>query len=244
MKTPHLAVSFDRSHIVTPSTNASPRLWPIELKKCCLSLSTKPKVPSWGGRKIVDNNLLSQELLHHYDRKSTKKVRCAMKVDLMKAYDSVRWDFVIKALELLGFPFKFIGRVEECIKTPKYSIAFNGELTGFFGGSRGLRQGDPISPYLFVIAMEVLSRLLNRATREPSFKHHWSYKELNLTHLCFADDLMIFCHADENSLGIVKRALDRFTFWAGLEANPSKSNIFFSRVSEESKQALLPILGY
>ncbi|XP_031258575.1 uncharacterized protein LOC116116663 [Pistacia vera] len=89
--------------------------------------------------------------------------------------------------------------------------------------------------------MEVLSKLLNRTAGEPSFKHHWRCKELNL---CFADDLMIFCHADENSLGIVKRALDRFTFWAGLKANPSKSNIFFSEMSEESKQALLSILGY
>ncbi|KAJ0040292.1 hypothetical protein Pint_27485 [Pistacia integerrima] len=197
-----------------------------------------------GGRKIVDNILLSQELLHHYDRKSAKGARCAIKVDLMKAYDSVRWDFIIKALEVLGFPLNFIGWVEECIKTLKYSIAVNGELTRFFSGSRGLRQGDPISPYLFVIAMEVLSRLLNRAIEEPSFKHHWRCKELNLTHLYFADDLMIFCHADENTLGIVKRALDRFTFWVGLEANPSKSNIFFSGVSEESKQALLSILGY
>ncbi|XP_031254572.1 uncharacterized protein LOC116112594 [Pistacia vera] len=145
-----------------------------------------------GGRKIVDNILLSQELLHHYDKKSAKGARCAMKVDLMKAYDSVRRDFVIKALELLRFPLKFIGWVEKCIKTPKYSVAVNGELSGFFSG--GLRQGDPISPFLFLIAME--------------------------------------------------RALDCFKFWAGLEANPSKSNIFFSGVSEEGKQALLPILGY
>ncbi|XP_031256491.1 uncharacterized protein LOC116114486 [Pistacia vera] len=83
------------------------------VKRVLLQFVNKAQGAFVGGRKIMDNILLSQELLHHYDRKSAKGARCAMKVDLMKAYYSVRWDFVIKAPELLGFPLKFIGWVEE-----------------------------------------------------------------------------------------------------------------------------------
>ncbi|XP_031270934.1 uncharacterized protein LOC116129328 [Pistacia vera] len=105
------------------------------------------------GRKIGNNILFSQELLHHYNRGSDKVRRYAIKVDLLKAYDSVRWNFILKTL-----------------KTPKFSIALNGELTRIFGGTMGLRKGDPIFPYLFVIAMEILSRLMFRVVAKEDFK--------------------------------------------------------------------------
>ena len=70
---------------------------------------------------------------------------CALKVNLMKAYDTVRWDFVGVVLNILGFPERVVQWIRECISTPRFYISINGELNGFFPGERGLRQGDPMS---------------------------------------------------------------------------------------------------
>ncbi|KAL0292943.1 UNVERIFIED_CONTAM: putative ribonuclease H protein [Sesamum angustifolium] len=84
-------------------------------------------------------------------------MRCALKVDLRKAYDTVEWDFLSAVLQMFGFPGTFIGWVEECVTTPMFSVCINGNPHGFFKGSRGLRQGDPMSPFLFVMIMEMTS---------------------------------------------------------------------------------------
>ena len=77
-------------------------------------------------------------------------------------------EVLLDLLRALRFPQKFIGWIRECICTPKFSLNINGEMTGFFGSARGLRQGDPISPYLFVLVMEALTRLLNQRVEEAN----------------------------------------------------------------------------
>ena len=93
-------------------------------------------------RRINDNVLLAQELMRGYHRVDSPP-RGAIKVDLKKAFDSVRWDFIMDLLEGLHFPLKMIRWVASCISTPKFSLNINGSLEGFFKSSRGLRQGDP-----------------------------------------------------------------------------------------------------
>ncbi|XP_074306305.1 uncharacterized protein LOC141641547 [Silene latifolia] len=114
------------------------------------------------GRSIMGNILISQDLVRLYTRKSMSP-RCMLKVDLRKAYDSIEWKFVHQMLQSLNFPPKFIQWLMNCITTTSYSIVLNGQSHGFFPGKRGLRQGDPLSPLLFTLCMEYLSRLLNEA---------------------------------------------------------------------------------
>lgn len=83
--------------------------------------------------------------------KAIGKPRCAIKIDIKKAFDSVHWGFIINTLIAMGFPSLFIQWLTECITTPSFSIKVNGRLEGFFKGARGIRQGNPLSPYMFVI---------------------------------------------------------------------------------------------
>ena len=116
----------------------------------------------------------------------------------------------------------------ECISTPRFSVNIYGELAGFFGSSRGLRQGDPFSSYLFVIIMEGLSMLTQSRVEESvqqgvPFEYHWRCKFTKTTNLCFADDLMLFCGNSIHSARILSKALKDFSELSGLTPNINKS---------------------
>lgn len=87
-----------------------------------------------------------------------------------------------------------------CVTTVQFSVMVNGSLEGYFNGKKGLRQGDPLSPYLFVLGMEYLSRLLAGLEEERNFQYHPKCHRIKLTHPSFADDLMLFCKGNEGSI--------------------------------------------
>ncbi|XP_074316286.1 uncharacterized protein LOC141652637 [Silene latifolia] len=151
------------------------------------------------GRSIMGNILISQDLVRLYTRKSVSP-RCMLKVDLRKAYDSIEWKFIHQMLQSLNFPPKFTQWLMNCVITTSYSIVLNGQSHGFFPGKRGLRQGDPLSPLLFTLCMEYLSRLLQVACEYQGFKYHPLCKCLKLSHLMFADDLLLFVVVISNLL--------------------------------------------
>lgn len=122
------------------------------------------------GRLLGENVLLATEIVHGYNRKNIDP-RAILKVDQRKAFDSVRWDFILSALRALNIPEKFVNWICQCITTPSFSICVNGESGGFFKSTTGLRQGDPLSPYLFVLAMEVFSSLL-KARFDAGYIHY------------------------------------------------------------------------
>ncbi|GJZ15926.1 RNA-directed DNA polymerase, eukaryota, reverse transcriptase zinc-binding domain protein [Tanacetum coccineum] len=127
-----------------------------------VSLNQSAFVP---GRHIQDNILITQELLRGYNRKSGAK-RCAMKIDLQKAYDTINWEFLKEVLQTVGFHDIMIKWIMTCITTASFSICVNGEIKGFFKGGRGLRQGDLISPYLFTLVMEVFNMIMIKNVQE------------------------------------------------------------------------------
>ncbi|KAE8668369.1 hypothetical protein F3Y22_tig00112343pilonHSYRG00209 [Hibiscus syriacus] len=174
---------------------------------------------------IMDKDFISAEVVKGYSRKSLSP-RCAIKIDLQKAFDSVNWDFLLAVLEAMGLPDKFCNWIKVCITIPMYSVSLNGSLVGYFKGARGIRQGDPLSPYLFVLVMNVLSSLLNIAARKGIFRFHPKCKRIQLTHLCFADDLLVFCHGSLDSVLGVKSTLEKFYEFSGLKLNVSKTELF------------------
>lgn len=177
------------------------------------------------GRSMIENIYLAQELLRKYNRKRISP-RCMIKVDLKKAFDSVNWGFIAEILKGLNFPSRFINWVMVCVSTPSYSISLNGNVHGFFKGHKGLRQGDPLSPFLFVLCLEYLSRLLKVATNDSEFNHHPRCAQLKITHLAFADDLILVSRGDPASVKILMDCLHNFGNKSGLRANTLKSNLY------------------
>jgi len=195
------------------------------------------------GRNISDAIMLTQELIHN-NHLSTGPAKYATKIDLRKAFDTMRWEFILAELKAIAIPQCMIDWIQLCISTTHYIVIINGELHGFFNSSRGIRQDDPLSPYLFVLAMEGLSGLLQYATQNPSFKYHWHCKPNSITHLCFANDLMLFCNVDPDSIGILKACLDKFSQLSGLTINHSKSSLYLSSVIEELQSNIQQLLGF
>lgn len=176
--------------------------------------------------------------------KHSSSPKCALKVDIMKAYDNVRWDFLWDVLHSMNFHPLMINWIKACITTANYSLSINGEITGNIMGKRGLRQGDPLSSYLFVIVMEILTQLLKEQSLSPNFHFHWRCDKTKTINLCFADDLMIFCKGDLRSIKCIQEALSEFASLSGLVPSPGKSNAFFSGVPSTVKTSILDTLGF
>lgn len=149
------------------------------------------------GRSIFDNVIMGHECLHHIKNKRVgRQGWVALKLDMRKAYDRVEWCFLERLLLKLGFHVAWVHLIMECVRTPIFSILLNGVPTGKIFPQRGLRQGDHLSPYLFLIVSEVLSSLITGAVARQNMTGFKPGKFCpEISHLFFADDSLIFCKA-------------------------------------------------
>ncbi|XP_039025453.1 uncharacterized protein LOC120158749 [Hibiscus syriacus] len=148
------------------------------------------------------------------------------------------------ASEALQLPNTFIGWIESCFNEARYSISFNGSLIGFFKGARGIRQGDPLSPILFVIAINVLSCLLNLVATKGLFGYHPKCKKLGLTYLYFVDDLLIFCKGNIESVYGVISVLDQLYEMSGLKLNYAKCELYIVGITFRNLEHILQSTGF
>jgi hypothetical protein len=147
------------------------------------------------GRLISDNVLAAYETLHSMHTRMYGKVGyMALKLDMSKAYDRVEWEFLEEVLRRMGFADRWIQLIMKCVSSVTYSVLINGNPVGSIRPTRGLRQGDPLSPYLFILCAEVLSFQLQKAERTGLLGGvPTSPRGLRLNHLFFADDSLLFC---------------------------------------------------
>ncbi|GKC38640.1 putative reverse transcriptase domain, reverse transcriptase zinc-binding domain protein [Tanacetum coccineum] len=132
-----------------------------------------------------------------------------------------------------------------CVTSASYSISINGNIHGYFKGKRGLRQGDPLSPYLFTLVMEILTLILQRRVRlSDSFRYHKHCEELGIINVCFADDLFIFARGEVDSAKVIMDSLDEFKRVSGLNPSIPKSTAFFCNVLNHVKMAILNVMPF
>lgn len=158
--------------------------------------------------------MIVQDLLRVYGR-SNMSPRCMMKIDLSKAYDTVSWRFVENLLMNLLFPTKFIKWIMACLRSAHYFLILNGRIQGEFERKKGLRQGDPMSPLLFVLTMEYLTRVLLWYNHHSGLNFHPGCKRANLPALCFIDDLILLSKANVKVVSSLLNAFDMFSIASG-----------------------------
>jgi hypothetical protein len=187
-------------------------------------------------RNIQDNTILAHELLHSFKAKRGKGGYMFLKLDMEKAFDRMEWKFLLAILEKLGFSPIWISWIRTCISTPTFSILLNGCPYGFIPPSRGLRQGDPLSPFLFILGSKVFSRLMFKEERNGSIQGLQIARNcLAIHHLLFADDLLIFGKATTFVAASIKSCLDKYCRGFDQMVNSSKSSIKFSKNILSSK---------
>lgn len=168
---------------------------------------------------------MASEIVQGYHKIGGPK-RITLKVDIAKAFDTIRWKFIFQCLRSLSVPEVFLRWLHACVCTISYSLGFNGAIYGYFKGTRGLRQGDPLSPYLFVLAMNCLSLMLNKAARNGVFGYHAKCQRTALTHLYIADDLLIFYDGSTSSVNAILDILKDFELRSGLAISVEKTSLF------------------
>jgi hypothetical protein len=167
------------------------------------------------GRSIQDNSIMAHELFHTMKYKRGGGGLMALKLDMEKAFDSMEWFFLLKILALLGFHPTWINWIGQCITTSSFSILLDGSPYGNFKPTWGIRQGDPLSLFMFILGSEILSRLILRS-EALGFLQGIKVAPLSLpiSHL-FADDVMIFTRAKVQDATVVLNCLSTYPKWSG-----------------------------
>ena len=169
----------------------------------------------------------------------------AVKLDMSKAYDRVEWRFLEEVIKCLGFELRWINLVMMCVTSVKYVVMVNGKPCGEIKPQKGLRQGDPISPYLFIICAEALGALMTKENEEGALTGvPTSNSGPRISHLFFADNNLLFCRANHTQWENLTNVLQIYETASSQRLNASKTLIIFSKnTSLEDKAKILEMSG-
>jgi hypothetical protein len=195
------------------------------------------------GRNILEGVVVLHEVLHELHRSKARGL--VLKIDFEKAYDRVRWDFLEKTMRGKGFPQKWISWVTQTIREGQVCINVNGERSPYFRTFRGLRQGDPLSPFLFNLVADALGVMLDSAVRQGHIT--WVLNNLipgGISHIQYVDDTVIMVDTSVQSIRNLKLILYCFEWLSGLKINYHKSEVFVFGVNQKEKENLANMLNY
>ncbi|KAM6553278.1 hypothetical protein CsatB_014040 [Cannabis sativa] len=197
------------------------------------------------GRWIAESSILTQELVHKIKAKRGRGGLMAIKLDMHKAYDKMEWSFIQKVLSKNGFNGKSIRLLMACVTSVSYSVLLNGCPLKKLYPQRGLRQGDPISPFLFLLCQDVLSKMITQAEEEGYIQGiKIAQSSPSISHLMFADDTILFARANETNARNLLKYLSDYESWSGQTCSKSKSGILFSKNTNAGlKNNILNILN-
>ncbi|KAL0439588.1 UNVERIFIED_CONTAM: putative mitochondrial protein [Sesamum latifolium] len=183
------------------------------------------------GRLITDNVLIAFEINHFLKNKTWgKKGHMALKLDISKGYDKVEWSFLRQVLLKLGFHEHFIQLVLLCVSSVSYSFMLSGRQFGKIIPERGLRQGDSLSPYLFLLCTEALSSLITRVETSGQLDGiRICHSAPSISHLFFVDDALLCCQASLEAMDCIQSILQVYSKALGQEINMQKSVVVFSK---------------
>ncbi|GJW62634.1 RNA-directed DNA polymerase, eukaryota [Tanacetum coccineum] len=192
-------------------------------------------------RQILDGPLILNEVLQWC--KAKKKQTFIFKIDFEKAYDSVRWDFLGDVLNRFGFGAKWCGWIQECLRSSRGSVLVNGSTTEEFQFYKGLKQGDPLSPFLFILVMESLHLSFKRVEDAGMFNGIKINSSMTLSHMFYADDAIFMGQWSKRNIDTLMYMLKCFERASGLSINLSKSKLMGLAVSiEKVEEVTIDIL--
>jgi len=190
----------------------------------------------------MDGILLSHEIIHSL--KQSKQAGMILKLDLSKAFDKLSWTYIQQMLIAFGFCSMWIRWIMSLISSSLFSILVNGIPSRPFKPSHGIRQGDPLSPFLFVLLAEGLGRHIKQAIHSHQLKGLSVHNTPATSHQQFVDDTMLFGYPSIQEASCFKALLNDFSEASGTSINSSKSQIFFFHTPPVVKTAVARILGF
>ncbi|GAU16832.1 hypothetical protein TSUD_367790 [Trifolium subterraneum] len=196
------------------------------------------------GRSIKDCICLTSEAINMLHNKSFGG-NLAIKVDIAKAFDTLQWSFLLRVLKAFGFNQIFCQWIHSILCSAKMSISLNGKQHGFFNCSRGVRQGDPLSPLLFCLAEEVISRSITKLVRDGKLTLIKGSRHMAVpSHILYADDIMLFCKASRTNIQALSDLFLNYAANSGQVVNPSKSFIYAGALSSQRLHFIAEQLGF